>query len=82
MRDRLKLLGIVSALMFAVNSPVALAQPAPMKDGAAAAMAGGIPAGTTITTENWQQYRDFMSEGQQALFAGEVFLEDAAHGSD
>ena len=34
---------------------------------------GAFPAGTTITTENWQQYRDFMSEGQQALFTGKYF---------
>jgi Protein of unknown function (DUF1329) len=74
MRDRLRfLLGIASGLMFALNALVALAQPAPTKDGAAAALAGGIPAGTTITTENWQQYRDFMSEGQQALFTGKYF---------
>src|SRR5580700_4019132 len=31
------------------------------------------PAGTRITTENWQQYRQFMSEGVQALFAGKYF---------
>jgi hypothetical protein len=32
-----------------------------------------LPAGTRITTENWQQYRQFMSDGLQALFAGKYF---------
>ncbi len=35
-----------------------------------ASAAGGIASGTTITTSNWQQYRQFMPEGMQALFEG------------
>ena len=41
--------------------------------GLSATAAGGIPAGTTITTQNWQQYRGYMSEGVQALFEGKYF---------
>ncbi|HLW70429.1 MAG TPA: DUF1329 domain-containing protein [Candidatus Binataceae bacterium] len=32
-----------------------------------------IPPGTSITTQNWQQYHGFMSDGLQALFAGKYF---------
>ncbi len=32
-----------------------------------------IPPGTRITTQNWQQYRQFMSDGVQALFEGKYF---------
>jgi hypothetical protein len=30
----------------------------------------GIPAGTVITQDNWQQYKDFMSLGLQGMWAG------------
>src|SRR5438477_9347876 len=33
-----------------------------------------IPPGTTITMQNWQSYREFMSEGMVALFAGKYTL--------
>src|SRR5262249_6136384 len=33
----------------------------------------GIPPGTTITNRNWQQYRQFMSDGLIALFEGKHF---------
>src|SRR5579871_2334635 len=29
-----------------------------------------IPAGTVITPQNWQQYRQYMTDGMQALFSG------------
>jgi hypothetical protein len=32
-----------------------------------------IPPGTQITTQNWQLYHQFMSDGLQALFAGKYF---------
>jgi hypothetical protein len=32
-----------------------------------------IPAGTAITTQNWQNYKQYMTEGMQALFAGRYF---------
>ena len=38
-----------------------------------AALAQTIPPGTRITTQNWQAYRQFMSEGLQALFVGKYF---------
>ena len=34
---------------------------------------GGIPVGTVITTQNWRQYQQFMSEGLADLFAGKYF---------
>jgi len=34
---------------------------------------GGIPVGTVITMQNWQQYQQFMSDGLVALFAGKYF---------
>jgi hypothetical protein len=30
----------------------------------------GIPIGTKITTQNWQQYKAFLPLGMQKLFAG------------
>jgi Protein of unknown function (DUF1329) len=74
MRDRVKLfLGIVCCLVLVMHSVTASAQPVAEKDGAAVSTSGGVPAGTVITTENWQKYREFMSEGQQALFAGKYY---------
>jgi hypothetical protein len=32
-----------------------------------------IAPGTSITTQNWSQYHQFMSDGMQALFAGKYF---------
>jgi hypothetical protein len=32
-----------------------------------------IPPGTKITTQNWQQYRQYMSDGVQSLFEGKYF---------
>jgi hypothetical protein len=34
---------------------------------------GGISAGTTITSQNWQTYRAFMPEGMISLFEGQYF---------
>jgi Protein of unknown function (DUF1329) len=38
-----------------------------------AAASNTIPTGTTITTQNWQQYRQFMPDGMIALFEGKYF---------
>jgi len=35
--------------------------------------ADGIPVGTVITTQNWQQYRQFMSDGLVDLFSGKYY---------
>src|SRR3984893_9544687 len=32
-----------------------------------------IPPGTTITMQNWQQYKQFMPDGMIALFEGKYF---------
>jgi hypothetical protein len=40
---------------------------------AAASDTTGTPVNTTITLQNWEQYRQFMSEGLIALFAGTHF---------
>ncbi|HTW88578.1 MAG TPA: DUF1329 domain-containing protein [Candidatus Binataceae bacterium] len=37
------------------------------------AQEGTIPPGTVITLQNWQQYKQFMPDGVQALFAGKYF---------
>ncbi len=34
------------------------------------AMEQPIPEGTVITPQNWQQYKNYMTDGMQALFAG------------
>ena len=39
----------------------------------ALAAEGPIPSGTVITLKNWQQYKQFMPDGLQALFAGTHF---------
>jgi hypothetical protein len=52
--------------------PAAPSSPAPST--AAAVGATSIPVGTTITMQNWQQYRDFMPDGMARLFAGEFLL--------
>ncbi len=39
--------------------------------GAANSADKSIPAGTAITTQNWQQYKDFMSVGLQSFFNGQ-----------
>jgi hypothetical protein len=38
-----------------------------------ASAAGGIPDGTRITVQNWQQYRQFMPDGMAAFFEGRYF---------
>src|SRR5713101_2313399 len=48
------------------------AQSAASSDGVAGAHAT-IPPGTTITMQNWQQYKQFMPEGMIALFEGKYF---------
>src|SRR5260370_15257324 len=34
---------------------------------------GTIPAGTRITMENWQNYKEFMPDGMIALFKGRYY---------
>ena len=41
--------------------------------GIGSAPSPAIPPGTTITNQNWQQYRQYMSDGMQALFEGKYF---------
>ena len=48
------------------------AQSAASSDGVAGAHAT-IPPGTTITMQNWQQYKQFMPDGMIALFEGKYF---------
>src|SRR6266481_4705335 len=48
------------------------AQSAASSDGVAGAHAT-IPPGTTITMQNWQQYRQFMPDGMVELFEGKYF---------
>ena len=51
------------------TSAAAMAQPAnPVRPAAE-----GIPVGTVITMQNWQQYQQFLSDGVAALFAGKYF---------
>src|SRR5580698_5830796 len=38
-----------------------------------ASTADSIPAGTVITMQNWQTYRDFMPDGMAAFFEGKYF---------
>jgi hypothetical protein len=66
-----KTLAMLAVLTVAFRPPVAGAQnsatgPRTSADGATAP----IPPGTTITVQNWQQYRQFMPEGMAALFEG------------
>lgn len=60
------LLTVVLAL-WALPSPVR-AQPAPWQS--EKGYENGIPIGTKITNQNWQQYQQFMTEGMKAVFAG------------
>ena len=41
--------------------------------GIARAQQPAIPPGTVITHSNWQQYKQFMPDGMQQMFAGTVF---------
>jgi Protein of unknown function (DUF1329) len=57
------------------NLIAALAVVATFVSGAAIAaepetMSQPIPEGTVITPQNWQQYKSYMTDGMQALFAG------------
>lgn len=70
--------GIVLCLMLGATAPAQTQEPTASdgvsRDGVLSATeAGGIPAGTTITMQNWQQYRRYMPEGVQALFEGKYF---------
>ena len=55
----------VSALAIVAYPSFALAQSATSSD--------TIPAGTKITVQNWQQYKQFMPDGLAKLFGGEFF---------
>ena len=57
-------------MIYGVGAPaVAIAANAEM-DGAFATSPDTIPPGTRITMSNWQNYKQFMSDGMAALFAG------------
>ena len=59
------------AIPAAASVQSAPAGTAPVLSGAVTASAGGsIPPGTMITTQNWQQYKQFMPEGMIGLFDG------------
>jgi hypothetical protein len=45
----------------------------PGGDSPSAKATTAIPVGTAITLQNWQQYRQYMSEGVQTLFEGRYF---------
>jgi Spy/CpxP family protein refolding chaperone len=48
--------------------------PAPMQEWLKATQSqGALQPGTTITSTNWQQYKQFMPYGMQTLFAGKYF---------
>ena len=36
-----------------------------------------LPLGTVITTQNWQQYKDYMPLWMQILFSGEYAFNDS-----
>jgi hypothetical protein len=44
----------------------------PSNDGVTAGT-GGIPVGTVITMQNWQQYRQYFSDGVADLFSGKYY---------
>jgi len=60
----------------AAAAPASTAAPAAAKSATVAASAAqaSIPLGTVITPQNWQQYKDFMPDGMQALFSGQYGL--------
>ncbi len=78
--------GMFISLLAAVTPAVAMAQTqatAPASASAAASISAAaapstdsksIPVGTVITTQNWQQYKDFMPDGMAELFAGQYSL--------
>jgi Protein of unknown function (DUF1329) len=60
------LLGFATILCMLTLAPSAPAASAPAAETT-------IPAGTTITHQNWERYRQFMSQGLIALFEGNQF---------
>ena len=73
-------LALTLAIAIAAFPPHAAAQTQPGASGpsdpvtikmpASAPAAAAIPPGTTITAQNWTQYKDFMPDGMAGLFAG------------
>ena len=55
------LLSIILLIIALVSTPGRLAEATEVKEG------------TVITKENWQQYREYMPDGMQALFEGKYF---------
>ncbi|HLH78326.1 MAG TPA: DUF1329 domain-containing protein [Candidatus Binataceae bacterium] len=53
----------------------------PLCTGAWAAEPGGIPAGTVITQENWQQYKDYMNIPLQHMFMSTSPVSGWPHGA-
>jgi Protein of unknown function (DUF1329) len=64
-------IGLIAVLILVVGPMSAVAQ---ISTSNAQAMASGeeptIPPGTTVNMQNWQQYRQFMPDGMEALFEG------------
>ena len=53
-----------------VSAPITSASGNNQLDGSTT---GTIPPGTTITMQNWQQYKQYMPDGMVALFEGKYF---------
>src|ERR1700676_2889098 len=51
--------------LFALGAPTARSDEMPLEKQAP------LPVGTVITTQNWQQYKDYMPLWMQILFAGQ-----------
>ena len=71
-RRLLMIAGLLAvALVLGAMSTPAQAQPAPWQ--AEKGFENGIPIGTKITQENWEQYQQFMPESMIHLFKGDLF---------
>ena len=62
---RTKILLTFVFLAFALGASTARADKVPLEKQAP------LPVGTVITTQNWQQYKDYMPLWMQILFAGQ-----------
>ncbi len=73
------LLILVLFVLTAATGPTAIAASGNTITGAPNALdhvpprANSIPPGTIITTQNWQNYRQFMPDGMAAMFEGKYF---------
>ena len=67
LRLRTKILITFVFLAFALGASTARSDEMPLEKQAP------LPVGTVISTQNWQQYKDYMPGWMQALFSGEYF---------